>query len=176
MSIPLDHFNRITSIRILFCSNYANSRASEFNAETFQSALQILQQMPNLQSFHILLAHECWRDHFFLKAHPQGNHPYQQSDFNSYRSRFLIPPPWFETLGERVWLRPGYIGFDLKDLVPYLQWAKDIPCHGEILVQLHVLPLLYATRDVGNSGNPTDRLERPVSGEMRLTGGEFVEI
>jgi hypothetical protein len=139
-NIPLHHFNRITSIRFLFCSNHAESRASEFNAETFQSALKILQQMPNLQSFHVLLAHECWRDHFFLKAHPQGNHPYQNSEFNNYRSRFLTPSPWFSTPGELVWLRSGNVDFDLKDIIPYLQWVNHITCREEVVVQLHLVP------------------------------------
>jgi hypothetical protein len=131
--------------------------------------------MPNLQSFHILLAHECWRDHFFLQVYSQGDHPYQNSEFNNYRSRFLTPPPWFTTPGETVWLRPGYVDFDLKDLVPYLQWAKDIPCRGEVVVQLHVLPHLHAARNIDYSGTTSDRTEKPVVAEMRLKDGEFVE-
>jgi hypothetical protein len=165
--IPLHQFNYMTAIRILFCSNYAHSRVSEFNAETFQSALKILQQMPNLQSFHILLAHECWRDHFFLKAHPKGHHPYHVSEFNTYPSRFLTPIAWFVTFGETEWLRPGDINFDLRDIVPYLQWAKDIPCHGEVVVQLHIAPKLYADHHtVDYSG----------ARELRLKHGEFIVI
>jgi hypothetical protein len=28
--------------------------------------------------------------------------------------------------------------------MPYLQWAKDVPCHEEVIVQLHIAPNPYA--------------------------------
>jgi len=169
-TIKPSHFNRINSIRLVFCSNYASSRLSEFNKETFEAALKILRQMPNLQSFNITITYKCWRDHFFLKAYPYGNHPYTREieDPRIFHKSYLTPPAWFETPGECVWLREAPVEFKLEDILPYLYWVRtEVPCR-DVVVQLHGMPKLYP-RSLGNSVIVTRTME------VRLKSGIFIK-
>lgn len=68
------------------------------------------------------------------------------------------------------------VEFTIDDIVPYLQWAKDIPCHGEVTVQMYAVPRLYAQRNVDWEGNFKQNTEIPLTGEeLRLKDGEFVK-
>lgn len=117
-SIPLHHFNRIRSLRIIFCSLYASPR-SETNANNWKRVVEILHQMPDLQTVHIVLSHFCWHEYFYIQSHPgldlkHGSLPWARSSY-------------------RCW----DIETEVEEISQHMEWVKEIKCAGEFIVQIY---------------------------------------
>ncbi|KAF1993995.1 hypothetical protein P154DRAFT_527363 [Amniculicola lignicola CBS 123094] len=110
---------RISSLRLTFCSTFAQPR-SEHNHTQRANGLSILNQMPNLQKLSILLNDRCWGEFYHL----------QTTQYWNNNPATLSPPNW------AYWRQDMRTGFGIKQSLPYLEWVKDIKCREEVDVMI----------------------------------------
>ncbi|KAF2106382.1 hypothetical protein BDV96DRAFT_654769 [Lophiotrema nucula] len=133
-----EHFERITRLRLIYCSTYATPR-TETNILNWDRAHIALADMANLRSVEILLTETCWRDYFDTRG---------SRSWSVDASGHLAPTARHQ---ERIRSQmQATLGID--ELVQYLTLVEAVDCSGTVGVKL------FGFRSMGPNGKNVFRL------------------